>query len=104
MELVPLQLFDLAVKLADKDRPILCGAIAARADYLLTGDKQDFRHLFGRTISGVKIVSVQLLLADLICRSTKTVRHRGARLRYDKLAQTFFGFACLAATLVYLLW
>ena len=68
VELVPLQLFDLDVKLADKDRPILCGAIAARADYLLTGDKRDFGHLFGRTISGVKIVSVQLLLADLIAQ------------------------------------
>ncbi len=68
VKLVPLQLFDLDVKLADKDRPILCGAIAARADYLLTGDKRDFGHLFGRTISGVKIVSVQLLLADLIAQ------------------------------------
>ena len=68
VELVPLQLFDLDVKLAEKDRPILCGAIAARADYLLTGDKKDFGHLFGRTIAGVKIVSVQLLLADLIAQ------------------------------------
>ena len=66
LELVPLQLFDLGVKLAEKDHPILCGAIAARADYLLTGDKKDFGHLFGRTVRGVKIVSVQLLLADLI--------------------------------------
>jgi len=68
VKLVPLQLFDLDMNLADKDRPILCGAIAARADYLLTGDKRDFGHLFGRTISGVKIVSVQLLLADLIAQ------------------------------------
>jgi len=66
LELVPIELFDLNVKLAEKDRPILCGAISAKADYLLTGDKKDFGHLFGRTIRGVKIVSVQLLLADLI--------------------------------------
>ena len=66
LELVPVHLFDLDVKLAEKDRPILCGAISAQADYLLTGDKKDFGHLFGRTIRGVKIVSVQLLLADLI--------------------------------------
>ena len=66
LELVPLQLFDLNVKLAEKDCPILCGAIAAEADYLLTGDKKDFGHLFGRTVRGVKIVSVQLLIADLI--------------------------------------
>lgn len=68
VELVPLHIFDLDVKLAEKDRPILCGAIAARADYLLTGDKKDFGHLFGRTIVGVKIVSIQLLLADLIAQ------------------------------------
>jgi predicted nucleic acid-binding protein len=66
LELVPIELLDLDVKLAEKDRPILCGAIIAQADYLLTGDKKDFGHLFGRTIRGVKIVSVQLLLADLI--------------------------------------
>ena len=39
VEWVPLQLFDLDGKLAEKDRPIPCGAIAARADCLLTGDK-----------------------------------------------------------------
>jgi uncharacterized protein len=66
LELVPIQLFDLDVKLAEKDCPILCGAITAKADYLLTGDKKDFGHLFGRTVGGVKIVSVQLLIADLI--------------------------------------
>lgn len=68
LESVPLQLFDLEVKLAEKDLPILCGAIAARADYLLTGDKKDFGHLFSRTIHGVKVVSVQLLLDDLIAQ------------------------------------
>ena len=68
LELFPVQLFDLDVKLAEKDRPILCGAITAHADYLLTGDKKDFGHLFGRTIRGVKIVSLQLLLTDLIKR------------------------------------
>ena len=59
---------NIAVELAEKDRPILCGAIAAHADYLLTGDKKDFGHLYGNTVRGVKIVSVQLLLADLIAR------------------------------------
>ena len=68
LEVVPLLVFDLDVELAEKDRPILCGAIAAHADYLLTGDKKDFGHLYGNTVRGVKIVSVQLLLADLIAR------------------------------------
>ena len=68
LQVVRLLVFDLDVKLTDKDRPILCGAIAAHADYLLTGDKKDFGHLYGHTICGVKIVNVQLLLADLISR------------------------------------
>jgi predicted nucleic acid-binding protein len=67
-ELVPVQLFDLDVRLAEKDRPILCGAIAGQADFLLTGDKKDFGHLFGKTVRGVKIVTVQMLLDELIAR------------------------------------
>jgi predicted nucleic acid-binding protein len=66
LEMIPLQLFDPGMKLAEKDRPILCGAIAGGADYLLTGDKKDFGPLFGKTVRGVKIVNVQMLLADLI--------------------------------------
>lgn len=65
LELIPLQIFDLEVRLAEKDQPILCGAIAGRADFLLTGDKKDFGHLFGRTVRGVKIVTVRMLLDDL---------------------------------------
>jgi len=66
LELVPLHVFDPGVKLADKDRPILCGAISASADYLLTGDKKDFGHLFGKTVRAVKVVNVHLVLAELI--------------------------------------
>ncbi|MDD5201275.1 MAG: hypothetical protein PHC88_15900 [Terrimicrobiaceae bacterium] len=66
--LVPVQLFDLDVSLAAKDQPILCGAIAGKADFLLTGDKKDFGHLFGKTVCGVKIVTVQMLLAELVAR------------------------------------
>jgi len=66
LELVAVQLFDTGVCLAEKDQPILCGAIAGGADFLLTGDKKDFGHLFGKTVRGVKIVSVQTLLAVLI--------------------------------------
>ena len=68
MEMIPLQLFDPGVKLAEKDQPILCGAISGGADFLLTGDKKDFGHLFGKTVRGVKIVNVQMLLAELIAR------------------------------------
>lgn len=68
LELVALQLFDAGVHLSEKDRTILCGAIAGGAEFLLTGDKKDFGHLFGETVRDVKIVNVQMLLADLIAR------------------------------------
>jgi predicted nucleic acid-binding protein len=68
LTLVPTRVFDPGVTLADKDRPILCGAISGSADYLLTGDKRDFGHLFGTTVRGVKIVNVQMLLAELIAQ------------------------------------
>jgi predicted nucleic acid-binding protein len=66
IELIPDQVFDLPVKLAQKDRLILCGAIAGKADYLLTGDKKDFGQLFEQSVHGVKIVTVQILLEELI--------------------------------------
>jgi predicted nucleic acid-binding protein len=65
MELISLQIFDLEVPLAQKDEPILCGAIIGQADFLLTGDKKDFGHLFGKTVSTVRIVTVELLVAEL---------------------------------------
>jgi len=38
-----------------KDRPVLSGAVAAGANYLITGDKKHFSHWFGMTICGVTI-------------------------------------------------
>jgi predicted nucleic acid-binding protein len=72
LELIPVQLFDPGVTIAEKDQPILCGAIAGRADFLLTGDKRDFGHLFGKRVGGVKIVTVQELLAELVARGIVT--------------------------------
>jgi predicted nucleic acid-binding protein len=66
LELVPVGLFDLGVSLAAKDQPILCGAVAGEAEYLLTGDKKDFGHLFGKSVGGVTVVTVELLLNELI--------------------------------------
>jgi predicted nucleic acid-binding protein len=68
LEVVATQLFDLGVELEEKDHPILCGAISGRADFLLTGDKKDFGHLFGQSVRGVKIVTVRMLLAELVNR------------------------------------
>ena len=65
LKILSFQIFDLEVTIASKDQPILCGAIAAKADFLLTGDKKDFGHLFGKTVGGVKIVTVSLLVEEL---------------------------------------
>lgn len=43
--------------LVEKDLPILAAAIAASVDYLLTGDKRHFMHLYARTISGVHVIN-----------------------------------------------
>jgi predicted nucleic acid-binding protein len=45
------------VQLVDKDIPILLAAIDARCKYLLTGDKRHFDALYGKTISGVLILT-----------------------------------------------
>jgi len=64
-ELVPAMKMDFKVKLALKDAPILGGALAAHAKYLLTGDEKDFGPFFGKTIDGVKIVSPKMLAEEL---------------------------------------
>jgi len=56
---------DLTVKLAQKDVPILGGAVAGQAKYLLTGDEKDFSKFFGQTIEGVKVVSPKMLAKKL---------------------------------------
>ena len=43
------------IDLPDKDSPVLMAAIAAKADYLLTGDVTHFGKYFGKTIMGVRI-------------------------------------------------
>lgn len=44
------------IELVAKDAPILLAAIEARATHLLTGDRTHFGALYGRKVSGVKIV------------------------------------------------
>lgn len=44
-----------AVELPAKDKPVLAGAMAGDANYLLTGDKH-FRPLFGRVVGRVTIM------------------------------------------------
>jgi hypothetical protein len=54
-----------AASLPLKDVPILGGAIAARTQYLLTGDERDFGRYYGETIEGVKVVSPKMLAEEL---------------------------------------
>jgi uncharacterized protein len=42
--------------LPEKDRPVLLGAIAAGASYLLTGDMSHFGPCFGNTYQGVTVL------------------------------------------------
>lgn len=43
--------------LQDSDAPILAAAVAGGADFLVTGDRTHFGHLFGQDVGGVRIVS-----------------------------------------------
>lgn len=52
--------------LPDKDKPILGAAIAARCDYLLTGDKRDFGHLYDKQIEGVTVIGTLSLAAAIL--------------------------------------
>ena len=53
-------------RLPDKDKPILGAAISAKCNYLLTGDKRDFGHLYDKEIEGVTIISALSLAATLL--------------------------------------
>lgn len=51
------------IKLSAKDRPILAAAIAAKANFLITGDR-DFEHLFGKKILGVTVLTPSVYFSD----------------------------------------
>jgi predicted nucleic acid-binding protein len=53
------------VQLPDKDKPILGAAIAAGCVRLVTGDMRHFKTMFGREISGVKILSLASFIQEL---------------------------------------
>jgi hypothetical protein len=55
---------ELPIELDSKDRPVLLAAIAASVDYLLTGDRTHFGHLYDSKVRGVRI----LLPADYLNR------------------------------------
>jgi predicted nucleic acid-binding protein len=43
--------------LAGKDQPILAAAIAGSVEYLATGDKSHFAHLYNKSVLGVRILT-----------------------------------------------
>ncbi|MES2394070.1 MAG: PIN domain-containing protein [Acidobacteriota bacterium] len=53
----PLEIIPPSVRLVPKDRAILAAAIHSSVDYLVTGDINHFGHLYGTTISHIKIVA-----------------------------------------------
>lgn len=55
-----------AVKLAEKDRPVLAAAIRLRCAALVTGDRTHFGALYGKTIGGVAIHSPSSLAEALL--------------------------------------
>jgi len=52
--------------LQDSDAPILAAAVAAGADFLVTGDRTHFGHLFGKDVGGVRVVSLAEALAEML--------------------------------------
>ncbi len=61
IQVVPSSQFHLRVELSDKDQPILCTAIRSQCQYLATGDRKDFGHLYDQTVEGVTIISLARL-------------------------------------------
>ena len=55
----------LDVECAEKDKPILAGAVGARCTHLWTGDKAHFGKFYGRTIHGVMVISSLQLVSIL---------------------------------------
>jgi uncharacterized protein len=49
-----------------KDAPILAAAAQARCDVLVTGDRTDFGHLYGRRLRGTLVLSPADALARLL--------------------------------------
>ncbi len=49
-----------------KDAPILAAAMHANADLLATGDRRDFGHLYGKTLRGVRVLSLAMAIKTVL--------------------------------------
>jgi predicted nucleic acid-binding protein len=52
--------------LQDSDAPILAAAIVAGTDFMVTGDRTHFGHLFGSEVGGVRVVSLAEALEAIL--------------------------------------
>lgn len=43
--------------LVDKAAPVMAAAVEADSDILVTGDRRDFGHLYGKTVEGVLVLN-----------------------------------------------
>ena len=53
--------------LAEKDKPVLAGAIGAGCTHFWTSDRRHFKHLYGTTLHGVLITS-SIQLAETLAK------------------------------------
>lgn len=53
------------IELVAKDVPILLAAVGANASHLLTGDRRHFGHLYGKSVSDVKVLTPAAYLKSL---------------------------------------
>ena len=56
---------EAALRLPEKDRPVLAAAIRSRSDALVTGDRTHFGRYYGKTLGGVAIHSPRSLAEKL---------------------------------------
>lgn len=71
VEIVPSIQFELPVELTEKDRPILCAAIRSGCQYLATGDRRDFGHLYDHTIEVVTVITLARLAEIVVAELNK---------------------------------
>jgi len=60
--------FELPVPLAPKDQPILCTAIRCDCQYLVTGDRRDFGHLYDQAVQNTVVIDLKTLARVLLDR------------------------------------
>jgi uncharacterized protein len=53
---------------AEKDVPILAGAVGARCTHLWTSDRRHFGHLYGKSAQGIRVLSSIQLAEELKIR------------------------------------